>query len=159
MKRTDFVFEEYKTLRDSMRLHQSSYFSLENYTFGGSLVTYGVLFGATSAQRIIIPLIAWWAIAVIITIACARCWGHYLIIRKISDYLSKIEKEAYIYQPGLSGFENYHNKTGLGPSIHLFVNAICWGLLLIACWGIAIAQTIGSRLAMETWVSFEEGAL
>lgn len=138
----DFLIEEYRALRDGIRLHQNAYFALESYVFGGALVAYGILFGLTRQSPNQIILAAWWAIPAILSIACVRCWGHYLIVRKISLYLEKIENRCSV-SSDIPGFENYHRTTAPGPKTHLLVNALSWGALIIGSTAIAVFETAG----------------
>ncbi len=62
MRRGDFLLEEYKELQIGLRQHQTAYFSLENYTFGGLLIVYGILFGVTTQKEVHVPITAWWAV-------------------------------------------------------------------------------------------------
>lgn len=144
MNRNDFLLEEYKALQIGMRQHQTAYFTLENYTFGGMLVVYGVLFGLTSQNvNAAIPLVAWWGIFVLVAIACIRCWAHYIMVRKLARYMILIEKAFYSGRSSPVGFERSHLKSTLNPFIHLTVNAFCWMVLLGVSFGIALYKTFG----------------
>jgi hypothetical protein len=147
MKRSDFLLEEYKALQIGIRQHQTAYFTLENYVFGGMLVVYGVLFGVTAKDPSVrIPLTAWWGVFLLLLIAAIRCWAHYIVVRKLAAYICKIERSFYFDSDAVSGFETTHLKSTLNPSVNLAINALCWLVLLSLSFGLALAKTHGCDL-------------
>lgn len=143
MSRKDFMIEEYKALQVGIAKHQAAYFTLENFTFGGMLVVYGVLFGVTAQTQASIPLIAWWIVFILVLIACIRCWGHYIVVRKLASYIALIEKSFYFDHSNVIGFERFLLKGKIKPWMNLAANAIAWSFLLAISGGIAMAKTYG----------------
>lgn len=147
MKRHDFALEEYKALQVGLRLHQDAYFKLENYTFGGMLVVYGVLFGVTSQNpKLDIPIAAWWIVFALVGIACVRCWAHYIMVRRLANYFARIERKYYFDSAELTGFETLHGRSWIGPWLHLIINALCWLLLVGGSFALALFKTLGWKL-------------
>ena len=147
MERRDFLIEEYRAMQAATTRHQAAYFSLENYTFGGMLVVYGILFGVIQKDGLLhIPLTAWCGVFVLVLIACVRCLGHYLIVRKLAAYIALIEREFYFDNPVIMGFERFHVKGVIGPRLNLAVNAVCWLALLTISAGIAYAKWRGDPI-------------
>ena len=144
MDRKNFPLEEYKSLQAAIARHQAAYFNLENYTFGGMLVVYGVLFGITSHidSGFHIPVAVWWGVFLLLCVACIRCWGHYVVIRKLARYITKIESLAYFDSSSLIGFERAHLHSWPGPWTNLAINAFCWLALLGIGFGFALFNTM-----------------
>jgi hypothetical protein len=121
-----------KALEARILHHQNAYMALETLTFGGSVVVYGFLLGITTQTtlNLRLPAIAWWGISFLIVVAFIRCFGHYLIIRRFADYISKIEGDTYLYGQ-IEGFETHHKKSPIGPTPILILHCVLW-LLLVA---------------------------
>src|SRR5579871_5058828 len=88
-----FIIEEYRAMQAAITRHQAGYATLESLAFGGGVVAYGFLLGPSSSTTPKdIPWFAWWAIPGLLVICGTRCWGHYLIVRRLAGYIKLIEK-------------------------------------------------------------------
>jgi hypothetical protein len=144
--RKAFLFEEYRALKENLLKHMDAYIKLENYTFGGSVIVYGALFGITSGTPRDIEhkyIFVWWVVPILISFSCVRCWGHYLWIRKAASYFKMIEKELYS-DWHIPGFEHFYSTDVLSTRIFFVANALSWGFLLAFSFAIAGILTWGN---------------
>jgi hypothetical protein len=140
------MIEEYRFLTGGILHHQTAYMQLENYTLGGLVVVYGVLFGlGGNSNATKIPVIVWWAIVGVVLIAVIRCFGHYVMVRKLAVYIRKIEANAY-QNGSLLGWENSHRGGIFGPWLLLTANVLSWGAVVAFTIAVALLETF--RLAL-----------
>jgi hypothetical protein len=153
MQQNEFLLEEYKAVNAKHLALSKEYRKLENYTIGGTLTVYGILFGIgvgrTGAE---VPIVAWWMIFFVLVAAGVRCWSHYIYVQLINDYIHLVEGimfgSPHETPPGFQTFVASYRSSAhrllatFGRSKYFFMsNGVFWFLLLSAALFIAILKT------------------
>jgi hypothetical protein len=157
----DFLLEEYKAMHAKHVAFSEEYRKLENYTVGGTLAAYGILFGISGSHAgVEIPFLAWWVVFAVLLAASVRCWSYYIYLQFVHDYIRLVEGKIFgSQQEAPAGFETfvatYHSSvrrlisTLRRSRLFFSSNGMFWFAFLSLAFGFAIWKTISSLAAQK----------
>ena len=118
------------------------------YSIGSIVIMYAVLFGiGIDRFNNKFPIFAWWAVSIILMVASIRCWSHYLYLRRLSIYIKKLESEFLHENDQLPGFENFNDRSVIGPLVFIGANIMILAALIGLTVFFAVVKTIGYQLS------------
>jgi hypothetical protein len=142
---TTFELEEYKAVQAKINQYRDILTRLETFTIGGTVLVVGLLLGIgrTKSDDVALSwwlqLFAWWAIFLIVVVGTIRCWGYYVYIWHLRQYVMQIEQHMKTRGYKWDGIETFSQKKWLAWLY--IVMALAWAVMVLAVLILAVLKS------------------
>jgi hypothetical protein len=128
MDKSDFMKEEYLTLRKEVETAVAELSNVERQALFASAIIYSWLSTTKFSSSVI--WFAWFVPTIIVTFSGFRCYTIGQHLRRLSTYIKKIEAEMTSQNQYATGWEHFHStetRNKLRTYVTLFFWCIAWG--------------------------------